>query len=146
MGCNISICTESLVKNTHAKKNYQFVILALHNTRSNFFHTILSLLGIVIGVASLVSILSLIDGMEQYAKDELSNTTSLKAIRINSEVYKHVDGVRIRKDSVSILSYDDFLKLQSDLKLPAMVYFWQSMPREIMLLTDTTKNISNDHF
>ena len=41
--------------------------LALANIRANFFHTLLSVLGIVIGVASLVAILSLIDGMEQYA-------------------------------------------------------------------------------
>jgi putative ABC transport system permease protein len=78
--------------------------LAIHNIRSHFFHTLLSVLGIVIGVASLVAILSLIDGMEDYARKEITETTSLKAIVIKSDVHERINNVRIRKDSFAILT------------------------------------------
>jgi len=50
-----------MLKRIHAFKT------AFRDVRKNLFHTLLSILGIVIGVGALVSILSLIDGMEQYA-------------------------------------------------------------------------------
>ena len=45
------------------QKIFNSFALAFTSIRSNLFHTFLSVLGIVIGVAALVSILSLIDGM-----------------------------------------------------------------------------------
>lgn len=86
-------------------------VLALQNIRSHFFHTLLSVLGIVIGVASLVAILSLIDGMEDYARKEITQTTSLKAIVIKSDAYEKVNNVRIRKDTFAILTHDIIEKL-----------------------------------
>lgn len=79
-------------------------LLAFTNIRSNFFHTLLSILGIVIGVAALVAILSLIDGMEDFARKQIAETTSIKAIIVRSEPYKQVNGIRVRKDSFEILS------------------------------------------
>jgi len=73
-------------------------LLALQNIRSHFFHTLLSILGIVIGVAALVIILSLIDGMEVLARKQLSAKTSVKAVSIRTEPTKSVNQVRIRKD------------------------------------------------
>lgn len=43
--------------------------MAFSSIRSRLFHTLLSVLGIVIGVGALVAILSLIDGMEKYANE-----------------------------------------------------------------------------
>ena len=74
--------------------------LAFANIRSNIFHTVLSVLGIVIGVAALVSILSLIDGMEEFARNQIAQTTSVNAISISSETHKLVNKVRIRRDTV----------------------------------------------
>jgi putative ABC transport system permease protein len=45
--------------------------MAIRDARSNILHTILSVLGIIIGVGALVSILSLIDGMESYAREQI---------------------------------------------------------------------------
>jgi putative ABC transport system permease protein len=73
------------------KKIVTSFLLAFENIRSHFFHTLLSILGIVIGVAALVAILSLIDGMEQFAKDQISNTTSLKSIIIRSDTYNRIN-------------------------------------------------------
>lgn len=125
------------------KKITSSFILALHNIRSNFFHTILSLLGIVIGVAALVSILSLIDGMEKFAKDEITKTTSLKSIMVNTNTNKRVNGVWIRKDSLHYLTPTDFDELQSAISRPAHGTLWQILGKEISIKDDTTHTASH---
>jgi putative ABC transport system permease protein len=112
-------------------------LLAIQNIRSNFFHTVLSLLGIVIGVASLVSILSLIDGMEKFAQDQISRTTSLKSIVINTQTNKIVNGVSVKKDSIQHLTYHDFQELQTSLTLPATGFLWQTRGKELHVIDDT---------
>jgi putative ABC transport system permease protein len=97
--------------------------LALGNIRSNIFHTILSVLGIVIGVAALVSILSLIDGMERYAREQIAATTSLNAIVIKTEFYKTLNNVRIKKDSATTLSFEAFKELHGALSKKVKRYF-----------------------
>jgi len=83
-------------------------------------------LGIVIGVAALVSILSLIDGMEHYAKEQITKTTSLNAISIVVNPYRTTNGVKIRKDSFSIIGYEDFENLKSTLTKPASAHYMVS--------------------
>ena len=111
------------------KKISSSFLLAIHNIRSHFFHTLLSVLGIVIGVASLVAILSLIDGMEDYANKEITQTTSLKAIIIRSDAHKQVNGIRIRKDSFAILQPEHVAQLE--LSRPASWYVRRSSVDEI---------------
>lgn len=101
------------------KKFLGSFLLAIHNIRSHFFHTLLSVLGIVIGVASLVSILSLIDGMEDYARKQITETTSLNAIVIHTQTYHRVNGVRMKKDSFPVISFEQYLDLKSKLAKPA---------------------------
>lgn len=111
------------------KKISSSFLLAIHNIRSHFFHTLLSVLGIVIGVAALVAILSLIDGMEDYANKEITQTTSLKAIIIRSDAHKQVNGLRIRKDSFAILQPEHVDQLR--LSRPASWYVRRSSVDEI---------------
>lgn len=108
-------------------------LLAFQNIRSNFFHTLLSVLGIVIGVAALVAILSLIDGMERFAKEQLAKTTSLNAITVQHEIYKRVNEVRVRKDTFALLTWED----ARDLKLsrPAKKTYLTSFTSEVALDT-----------
>lgn len=117
----------------------QSFLLAVHNMRSSFFHTLLSVLGIVIGVGALVSILSLIDGMEKYAKDQIASTTSVNMISINSDAYKRVENITIRKDSVTLLKYADFVALQAALSKPSSSYLFQRVARELSLQDDSIK-------
>ncbi|MBT1703745.1 ABC transporter permease [Chryseosolibacter indicus] len=117
------------------KKITNSFLLAFQNIYSHFFHTILSLLGIVIGVASLVSILSLIDGMEEYAQEQITNTTSLKAIVVQSETNNTINGVSVRKDSVKYLTYPDFKRLLSSLSHPAKGYLFQRKAKEVTYYT-----------
>lgn len=104
---------------------------ALQNIRARFFHTILSILGIVIGVAALVAMLSLIDGMEQYAREQITKTTSLKAILIQANLYKSVNDVGVRKQAYAYLNYNDFLKMRSSLTKPATGYLYVRQTDEI---------------
>lgn len=96
--------------------------LAFSNIRSNLFHTVLSVLGIVIGVAALVSILSLIDGMEEFARDQITKTTSLNALIVQSEAYTRINEVRLRKDTVSVIDHAQYLALSQSLSKPAQSF------------------------
>ncbi|MFN8571520.1 MAG: ABC transporter permease [Gemmatimonadaceae bacterium] len=53
---------------------------------------ILSTLGVIIGVASLVAVLSLGDGMERTARAQLSETTDLQSLGVESRVGEDIDG------------------------------------------------------
>jgi len=88
---------------------------AINSIKANFFHTFLSVLGIVIGIGALVTILSLIDGMEKYAHEQISKTTSIEAIIIQSDAYTSVDGIRVKKDSLEVIDYDDFKLLSENI-------------------------------
>lgn len=94
--------------------------LAFLNIRNNFFHTFLSVLGIVIGVASLVGVLSLIDGMESFARDQIAQTTSLNAIEIRPNINRNVNGVQIQKEQYAYLNYDRIKELK--LSKPTTTY------------------------
>jgi len=113
--------------------------LAISTIRSRFFHTVLSVLGIVIGVASLVGILSLIDGMEQYANEQISKTTSLKAIAIINKPDKVVNGIRVRKDSFPLLSYQQINQLHASLTLPSEVFMISRQGREVTMYGNTQR-------
>lgn len=107
--------------------------LAFANIRSNLFHTFLSVLGIVIGVAALVSILSLIDGMEGLAREQISSTTSLNAIMVQSNSHKNVNDVRIKRDTFYVIDYEHFKQLKSALTKPADGIYRTSLAGEAVL-------------
>ncbi len=115
------------------QKIFSSFALALGNIRSNLFHTFLSVLGIVIGVAALVSILSLIDGMEKLAREQLSSTTSLNAIMVQSVSHKSVNEVRIKRDTFPVIDYDHFKGLKETLSKPTEAVFTTSLSGEVEL-------------
>lgn len=108
------------------KKVLGSFLLAFHNIRSHFFHTILSILGIVIGVASLVSILSLIDGMEEFAREQITKTTSLKSISIQADTYHRVNGVRMKKDTFFVIDFANYKTVHDSLSKPALIHLRSS--------------------
>jgi putative ABC transport system permease protein len=113
----------------------QSFLLAFHNIRSNLFHTFLSVLGIVIGVGALVSILSLIDGMEEFARGQITQTSSLNAIIIQQKVHRNVNGISLRKDTFSLIDYDHLKELQKSLTKPTKPQMRVSMTGEVRLDT-----------
>ncbi|MGC3943748.1 MAG: ABC transporter permease [Chryseolinea sp.] len=113
------------------KKIGESFLLAFDNIRARFFHTLLSVLGIVIGVAALVSILSLIDGMEQFAKEQIATTTSLNGVIIHSRPSRVVNDVSVPKDTFSIIHYDEFLKAQQAITKPSTFYILQTLTNQV---------------
>jgi len=75
--------------------------------RSNFLQTFLSMLGIIIGVGALVAMLSLIDGLEQLARDQIAGKTALENMAISVNTKKRVDGVKVQRDTVA--TFDEAL-------------------------------------
>ena len=68
--------------------------VGLETLRANPLRTILSTLGIIIGVAALVSVLSVGDGMERLAREQIGRTTDLQRIQISPRLFRIVDGTR----------------------------------------------------
>ena len=69
--------------------------VSLETLSGNPLRTFLSTLGIVIGVASLVAVLSLGDGMEQFVRTQIGETTDLHAISVATNRSRQVDGVNV---------------------------------------------------
>lgn len=68
------------------------VSVGFETLRANPLRTILSTLGIVIGVAALVSVLSVGDGMERLARDQIGRTTDLQRIVVAPKAFRVIDG------------------------------------------------------
>ena len=96
---------------------------ALANFKSNLFHTLLSVLGIVIGVAALVGILSMIDGMEQYAHTQISETTDFQVLSVFPKAYKEVNGIRVAKDSFPNFTYEHYQLLREKFDEEVLMLF-----------------------
>ena len=79
------------------------------------FRTFLSTLGIVIGVASLVAVLSLGDGMQQFVRRQVSETTDLQAVGVNPQTTRTVDGASVPLDSVVQWGAADAIALASEI-------------------------------
>jgi putative ABC transport system permease protein len=69
--------------------------VGVETLRSNPLRTILSTLGVILGVASLVAVLSIGDGMESFMRGEIERTTDLQTILVNPTTEDEVNGVRI---------------------------------------------------
>ncbi|MEO1077373.1 MAG: ABC transporter permease, partial [Bacteroidota bacterium] len=87
--------------------------VALQTLRTNPLHTALSTLGIVIGVGALVAILALGDGLEQYARAQILETTDLQAISFTPRTTEVIDGLRVSLDTPAQLTPDDAAALQA---------------------------------
>jgi putative ABC transport system permease protein len=87
--------------------------VSVSTLRANPLRTFLSTLGIVIGVASLVAVLSLGDGMERYFRSQIGQTTDLQAIGLTARQTREVDGVNIPVDSPIVFTMADVAALRA---------------------------------
>jgi len=83
------------------------VAIGLQTLRLNPMRTLLSTLGIIMGVAALVSVLSLGDGMQRYARDQIERTTDLHSISLTPSLFRTVDGQRFPRTDVATLDQSD---------------------------------------
>lgn len=106
--------------------------IALANIKANPLHTFLSTLGIIIGVASLVAILALGDGLEQTGREQLANTTSLNMVTITSNAYKTVDDIRVPITNRPVFGLSDIRALGDKVSGRALVDMARNEATEVI--------------
>jgi putative ABC transport system permease protein len=74
--------------------------IGLDALRTHRLRTLLSTLGVVIGVGALVSVLALGDGVEAFSRSQIAETTDLHAISLRASTTRDVDGVRVPREEV----------------------------------------------
>ncbi len=72
--------------------------------RANPMRSLLSTLGVVMGVASLTAVLALGDGVEAFAREQIESTTDLQAVVVQPRTANFIDGVRVSKADVAVWS------------------------------------------
>ncbi|MGD8277989.1 MAG: ABC transporter permease [Gemmatimonadota bacterium] len=75
-------------------------VVGMQMLRTNPLRTVLSTLGVIIGVASLVAILALGDGLERYTRGQIQSTTTFQMISVQPKTTDSFEGVLVRRDSV----------------------------------------------
>lgn len=130
-------------------------LIGLGSLRANLMRTILSTLGVIIGVASLVAILSVTDGLEQFSRDQIERTTDLHAIQVTPIVADSYDGVRVRRERPTLFGADAVDSVNSVLagRAEATLFLhgsaWMNMladtPRIPTLLVATLPNALRSH-
>jgi putative ABC transport system permease protein len=81
--------------------------------RVNPLRTILSTLGVIIGVSALVAVLSVGDGMERSVRAQIEETTDLQAILVRARTMEEVDGQMFPLPNPVKLSVDDARQFHS---------------------------------
>lgn len=102
----------------HAASSIRIGLGAL---RANPLRTALSTLGVVIGVAALVGVLALGDGVEQFSRQQLEQTTDLQAIVLSPNTSRFVDGQRLPVREVVTFDTADAVSLREALAPDAAV-------------------------
>ena len=81
--------------------------IGIGTLRANPLRTLLSPLGIIMGVASLVAVLAVGDGVERFAREQLARTTDLQSIVVQPLVTREVDGVRLPNPGYPVFTLAD---------------------------------------
>ena len=106
--------------------------------RANPLRTILSTLGIIIGVAALVSVLSVGDGMERLARQQIGRTTDLQRIQVSPRLFRIVDGTPFPQPNPAKLGEAEALSLRQTLGDSIPVNLMVSGSALVTALNDTT--------
>ncbi len=123
-----------------ARKPFVSISVALQTLRANPLHTLLSTLGIVIGVAALVAIVSLGDGMEAFARRQIERTTDLQTVLVTSQTTERVDGVVVRRDTFPQLTVADIAPLEAHFAEQASVALFNRRAGQVQVLDDTVRS------
>ncbi|MEO7455252.1 MAG: ABC transporter permease [Gemmatimonadaceae bacterium] len=100
--------------------------VSVETLRGNPLRTFLSTLGIVIGVASLVAVLSLGDGMQAFVRTQIGETTDLQVMSVSPRTAREVDGVTIPRQDTVRFTQADADALRAALRSPASVGLTES--------------------
>lgn len=83
------------------------VLEGIANLRLNPLRTLLSTLGIIMGVGSLVSVLAVGDGVEAYLREQIARTTDLLSLAVEPLAFREVDGVRLPNPGYPVFTAAD---------------------------------------
>jgi putative ABC transport system permease protein len=86
--------------------------IALDSLWSHRLRTVLSTLGVIIGVGALVAVLAMGDGAERYARQQIEETTNLKSVIVTPHATRSVDGHRVARKDVVVFDADDVTALR----------------------------------
>jgi putative ABC transport system permease protein len=106
--------------------------------RANPLRTLLSTLGVIMGVGALVSVLSLGDGVEHYARKQIERTTDLQTITIAPQRSREVDGLMIENTNLPVFTVADVDSLRQTLGAPNEVTLFGLAPSLAHTRGDTT--------
>ncbi len=101
---------------------FSAVRVGLDTLRANPLRTSLSTLGVVIGVASLVAVLAVGDGLERFVRSQIERTTDLQTIGVRSRTSDQVDGIIVPRQDVLMLNAAIRDSLAAALVTPADVF------------------------
>jgi putative ABC transport system permease protein len=83
------------------------ILVGFQALQVNPLRTMLSTLGVIIGVASMVSVLAMGDGVEKYARDAVARTTDLQAVSVTPIPFQRIDGIFVpRPDAIHFALVD----------------------------------------
>lgn len=98
------------------------VRVGLDTLHANPLRTTLSTLGVVIGVASLVAVLAVGDGLERFVRSQIERTTDLQTIGVRSRTSDEVDGIIVPRQDILMLTGATRDSLAAALTTPADVF------------------------
>ena len=98
------------------------VRVGLATLQANPLRTSLSTLGVIIGVASLVAVLAVGDGLERFVRSQIERTTDLQTIGVRSRTSDEVDGIIVPRQDILMLTGTTRDSLAAALTTPADVF------------------------
>ena len=110
----------------------------LRSIKVSPLQTFFSILGIIIGVASLVSILALGDGLESFARNQISSTTSIQNLELTSISRLNKDGVFYKNPDFPLITLNHKNEIQSKLDTTIRLSYYFNHAMQFKSLNDTT--------
>jgi putative ABC transport system permease protein len=98
------------------------ILTGLSALAINPMRSALSTLGVIIGVAALVAILALGDGLERFSREQVESTTDLHTVTLAVQTELQVDGLAVRRDSLPRFSKADLESLLGRIDVPVTGY------------------------
>jgi len=69
--------------------------VGLSTLGANKLRTALSTLGVIIGVAALVAVLAVGDGVEKFARDQIERNSDVQTVVVRTRSFREMDGIRV---------------------------------------------------
>ena len=87
--------------------------VGLDALKVNPLRTILSTLGVIMGVAAMVAVLAIGDGVEIYGRAQVARFTDIQAVLVTPQVFERVDGISVPRSDIVAFTLDDLQSLHA---------------------------------